>query len=153
MSNNQVVPTIPSGHVLVFRRSTNTNSFGLRGYWTYDPESGIAASCAISDHAQVDVYLGAVISIDSPYIKGAELKQNEGRVKAEDRAKFLAKCWDNVRDQTSQEYVNQLAKAQDDPAFARSLRNWRKNAAHASLYGMGAQRLKEVLGAQHNNTH
>jgi len=137
----------------VFRRSNNTNSFGLRGYWTYDPESGIAASCAISDYAQVDVYLGAVISIDSHHIKSAELKHNEGRVKAGDRVAFLAKCWDNVRDQTSQEYVNQLAKAQDDPAFARSLRNWRKNAAHASLYGMGAQRLKEVLGAQHNNTH
>jgi len=154
MSNNQVVPTIPSGHVLVFRRSTNTNSFGLRGYWTYDPESGIAASCAISDHAQVDVYLGAVISIDSHHIKSAELKHNEGRVKAGDRVAFLAACWGNIRDQTSQEYVNQLAEAQNDPALARSLRNWRKNAAHASLYSMGAQRLKEVLGAQHNNnTH
>jgi len=86
MSDKQT-PTIPSGHVLVFRRSTNTNAFGLRGYWTYDPESGIAASCAISDHAQVDVYLGAVISIDSPHIKGAELKHNEGRVKAEGRAR------------------------------------------------------------------
>ena len=147
MSHNQVVPTIPSGHVLVFRRSTNTNSFGLRGYWTYDPESGIAASCAISDHAQFDVYLGAVISVDSHHIKSAELKHNEGRVKAGDRVAFLAACWDNIRDQTSQEYIDALVKAQNDPEFARTWRTQRKNAAHASLYNMGARRLKNVLGA------
>jgi len=131
MRNNQVVPTIPSGHVLVFRRSANTNSFGLRGYWTYDPESGIAASCAISDHAQVDVFLGAILSIDSPHIKSAELKSNEGLAGPgpEGRQRVLAKCWDNIRDQTSQEYIEQLTKAQNDPALALSLRNGRKNAA------------------------
>lgn len=140
MSNNKT-PTVPSGHVLVFRRSANTNSFGLRGYWTYDPASGIIASCGISDFALADVFLGAVLSIDSPHIKSAELKQTEGVVKADKRDAMLAACWDNIRDQCGQGYIDNLVKAQDDSAAMLAQRNARKNAAHVGLYSTGATKL------------
>jgi hypothetical protein len=71
---------------IIFRKSANTNSFGLRGYWTYDPESFELHSFATSRE------LVKWSTITDLQAAGFELLRKEGTVIPKQQANFLAIC-------------------------------------------------------------
>jgi hypothetical protein len=69
---------------IVFRKSTNTNSFGLRGYWTYDTKTYELHSFATSQE------LKKWSTVTNLQTAGFELLQHEGTVPAGKVHQFLA---------------------------------------------------------------
>jgi hypothetical protein len=71
---------------IIFRKSQNTNSFGLRGYWVYDPETFELHSFATSRDL---VKWSTITNLQAaPF----ELLRNEGTILAKGQARFLAIC-------------------------------------------------------------
>jgi hypothetical protein len=71
---------------IIFRKSTNTNSFGLRGYWTYDTESFELHSFATSRD------LTKWATVTDIQAAGFELLRKEGAILPKQQANFLAIC-------------------------------------------------------------
>jgi hypothetical protein len=69
---------------LIFRKSTNTNSFGLRGYWAYDTTTHELHSFATSR----DITKWSTLK--DIHTAGFELLQHEGTVPAGKVHQFLA---------------------------------------------------------------
>jgi hypothetical protein len=68
--------------MIIFRKSTNTNAFGLRGFWAYDPTTFDVWSFASSDH---DMALGDTLQ----GLERFELVHKEGTVLTAKRKDFL----------------------------------------------------------------
>jgi hypothetical protein len=71
---------------IIFRKSQNTNSFGLRGYWTYDTESFEQHSFATSRD------LAKWSTVTDLQAAGFELLRKEGQIMPKQQANFLAIC-------------------------------------------------------------
>jgi hypothetical protein len=71
---------------IIFRKSTNTNSFGLRGYWTYDTKTFELHSFATSRD------LAKWSTVTDLQAAGFELLRLETAVPPQQQAKFLAVC-------------------------------------------------------------
>jgi hypothetical protein len=71
---------------IIFRKSTNINSFGLRGYWTYDTDTFELHSFATSRD------LTKWSTVTNLQAAGIELLRNEGTVLPTKRAHFIAAC-------------------------------------------------------------
>ena len=71
---------------IIFRKSANTNSFGFRGYWTYDTESFELHSFATSGD------LAKWSTVTDLQAAGVELLRNEGQVIPTKQASFIALC-------------------------------------------------------------
>ena len=69
---------------IIFRKSTNTNSFGLRGYWTYDTETYELHSFATSRE------LKKWSTVTNLQTAGFELLKHERTVPASKVQEFLA---------------------------------------------------------------
>jgi hypothetical protein len=80
---------------IIFRKSENTNSFGLRGYWTYNPETFELHSFATSRE------LVKWSTITDLQAAGFELLRKEGQILPTKRAAFITltnqqKAEDNI---------------------------------------------------------
>jgi hypothetical protein len=71
---------------IIFRKSENTNSFGLRGYWTYDTKTFELHSFATSRD------LTKWSTVTNLQAAGFELLRKEGQILEKGQAKFLAIC-------------------------------------------------------------
>lgn len=69
---------------IIFRKSTNTNSFGLRGYWEYNPEAREIREFATSD----DLQIGQVVGDKAPHAFSRELLTPQGNIAMHRRALF-----------------------------------------------------------------
>jgi hypothetical protein len=71
---------------IIFRRSENTNLFGLRGYWTYDTETFELHSFATSRD------LAKWSTVTNLQAAGFEMLRKETVVPPQQQANFLAVC-------------------------------------------------------------
>jgi hypothetical protein len=71
---------------IIFRKSQNTNSFGLRGYWTYDTKTFELHSFATSRD------LDKWSTVTNLQTAGFELLRKEGQILPTKRAAFIALC-------------------------------------------------------------
>jgi hypothetical protein len=77
----------------VFRISTNTNSFGLWGFWLYNTTTLEVYSAATSHKPKFGKEFKDVYNV------GFELVNYEFTVAASDRSKFIAEATDNIATQ------------------------------------------------------
>ena len=104
-------PTVPEGSVLIWRRSANTNAFGLRGYWSFDPWTGDVEEFAVNDGRALK--LGEIVPRTDYRLTSAELRQNQGSTApGHGTTRFLARCWDNIAGQIGRAGIDAIRAAQ-----------------------------------------